>query len=50
MKREHSLALHSTRQGRFERADGGTLFLDEIGEIDANTQVKLLQGIGRAQI
>ncbi len=31
------------RIGRFEQADGGTLFLDEIGEIDANTQVKLLR-------
>ncbi len=31
------------RQGRFELADGGTLFLDEIGEIDANTQVKILR-------
>ena len=35
----------STRKGRFERADGGTLFLDEIGEIDANTQVKLLRAL-----
>ncbi len=31
------------RTGRFEEADGGTIFLDEIGEIDANTQVKLLR-------
>src|SRR5256712_1381591 len=31
------------RLGRFEQASGGTLFLDEIGEIDANTQVKLLR-------
>lgn len=29
--------------GRFERADGGTIFLDEIGEIESNTQVKLLR-------
>lgn len=34
------------RVGRFEEADGGTLFLDEIGEIDLNTQVKLLRAIG----
>ncbi len=34
------------RIGRFELADGGTLFLDEIGEIDANTQVKLLRALG----
>ena len=31
------------RRGRFELADGGTLFLDEIGEIDPNTQVKILR-------
>ena len=31
------------RIGRFEQADGGTLFLDEIGEIDPQTQVKLLR-------
>ena len=29
--------------GRFEYADNGTLFLDEIGEIDLETQVKLLR-------
>ena len=34
------------RIGRFEQADGGTLFLDEIGEIDAETQVKLLRLLG----
>lgn len=34
------------RIGRFEQADGGTLFLDEIGEIDSNTQVKLLRALG----
>jgi DNA-binding NtrC family response regulator len=33
------------RAGRFEQANGGTLFLDEIGEIDANTQVKLLRAL-----
>jgi DNA-binding NtrC family response regulator len=31
------------KPGRFERAHEGTLFLDEIGEIDADTQVKLLR-------
>ena len=31
------------RKGRFEVADGGTIFLDEIGEVDANSQVKLLR-------
>jgi len=38
------------RAGRFEEADGGTLFLDEIGEIDLNTQVKLLRAIGERTI
>ena len=33
----------SLKKGRFELADGGTIFLDEIGEIDAQTQVKLLR-------
>ena len=31
------------RKGRFELADGGTLFLDEIGDINPQTQVKLLR-------
>jgi DNA-binding NtrC family response regulator len=30
-------------QGVFERAHGGTLFLDEVGELDANSQAKLLR-------
>jgi DNA-binding NtrC family response regulator len=34
------------RIGRFEQANGGTLFLDEIGEINANTQVKVLRVLG----
>lgn len=31
------------REGRFAMADGGTIFLDEIGELDLNSQVKMLR-------
>ena len=31
------------RKGRFELANGGTIFLDEIGDLDTNSQVKLLR-------
>jgi nitrogen regulation protein NR(I) len=31
------------RIGRFEQAHGGTIFLDEIGDLNANTQSKLLR-------
>ena len=31
------------REGRFAVADAGTIFLDEIGELDLNSQVKLLR-------
>ncbi len=33
----------SDRTGRFEMAHKGTIFLDEIGELDINSQVKLLR-------
>ncbi len=33
----------SDRVGRFEMANKGTIFLDEIGELDLNSQVKLLR-------
>lgn len=33
------------RKGRFEMADTGTIFLDEIGELDLNSQVKLLRAL-----
>ena len=31
------------RTGRFEEADGGTLFLDEIGDLETETQIRLLR-------
>lgn len=31
------------REGRIAAADGGTIFLDEIGDLDLNSQVKLLR-------
>ncbi|MCI0741372.1 MAG: sigma 54-interacting transcriptional regulator [Gemmataceae bacterium] len=34
---------HKDKVGRFELADGGTLFLDEIGDINLETQTKLLR-------
>ena len=37
--------LKDGKAGCFETANGGTLFLDEIGEIDSDTQVKLLRAI-----
>jgi len=38
------------RTGRIEAAHGGTLFLDEIGEIDEQTQVKLLRFLSERSI
>lgn len=35
----------SEKAGYFEMADGGTLFLDEIGEMNSETQAKLLRAI-----
>ena len=34
---------NAKRAGRFEQADGGTLFLDEIGDMQADTQTRLLR-------
>jgi DNA-binding NtrC family response regulator len=31
------------REGRFEAADGGTIFLDEIGDMEPETQAKILR-------
>jgi len=38
-----------SRSGRFEQAHTGTIFLDEVGDIDANTQVKLLRVLQEQQ-
>lgn len=38
------------KAGYFERASGGTIFLDEIGEINLNTQAKLLRVLQEKEI
>jgi len=38
------------RKGRFERANGGTLFLDELGELNLESQAKLLRVIQTGEL
>lgn len=38
------------RPGYFEAADGGTIFLDEIGEMDQESQVRLLRAIEEREV
>lgn len=40
----------SHRKGLIEIADGGTLFLDELGELNRNTQVKLLRVLESGEV
>jgi DNA-binding NtrC family response regulator len=40
----------NVRPGLFEVADGGTIFLDEIGEMQPNTQVKLLRVLQSGEV
>jgi two-component system response regulator AtoC len=40
----------TSRRGLFEDGDGGTVFLDEIGDINLNTQAKLLRVLGEHEI
>ncbi len=37
------------RAGRFEQADGGTLFLDEIGDMQAESQTRLLRVLAEGE-
>ncbi|MFK5950455.1 MAG: sigma 54-interacting transcriptional regulator [Methylococcales bacterium] len=38
------------RKGRFERANGGTIFLDELGELNLESQAKLLRVIQTGEL
>ena len=41
---------HCKKIGYFEQANKGTIFLDEIGDIDLNTQVKLLRVLQEKEV
>ena len=41
---------HTARVGKFQLANGGTVFLDEIGDMDLNSQAKLLRAIESKEV
>ncbi len=43
-------SANTARHGLFEVADGGTIFLDEIGEMNPQTQVKLLRVLQSGEV
>ena len=49
MRKDRFTGAVARREGKFEAADGGTLFLDEIGDMNLETQAKLLRVLQEKQ-